>query len=139
MIQFNPDGSIKLPEKFQQHKDNVEKRMQKGRCITIRKDLVSSYPPKTCSLQIKLSDAIYDSSFVEKVYKGFRERAEVPTKLKKISEKEFQVEVGTCFRRCSDCNALVARFRTSLDGNVIEDIGSCTYEKREFSYEDYFD
>lgn len=139
MIQFNEDGSIKLPENFQKQKDNQEKRMQKGRCILIRKDLVSSKPPKKCSLQIKLSDMIYDNSFVERVHNVFRERAEVPTKLKKISEKEFEIEIGTCFRRCSDCNTLIARFRNSLDGNIIEDKGSCTYEKREFCYEDYFD
>ena len=64
--------------------------------------------------------------------------SEVPTKLKEISEKEFEVEIGTAFRRCSDCTNLISRLRNFLDGNVIENKGSCTLKEREFVYEDYF-
>jgi hypothetical protein len=138
-MEFNPDGSIKLPEKFAKQKQDRENRLKNSKCILIRKDIVDTRSPKKCVLRIKLSDAIYDNSFVHNVYNVFRERAEVPTKLKKLNEKGFEVEIGTCFRRCSDCNALIARFRNSINGSVIEDSGSCTFEKRKFDYEDYFD
>jgi hypothetical protein len=138
-MEFNPDGSIKLPEKFAKQKQDRENRLKNSRCILIRKDIVDTKSPKKCMLRIRLSDSIYDNSFVQNVYNVFRERAEVPTKLKKLNEKGFEVEIGTCFRRCSDCNALIARFRNSMVGSVIEDSGSCTFEKRKFDYEDYFD
>ena len=61
-------------------------------------------------------------------------------KFNKINDKEFEIEVGTNFRRCSDCNKLVNQYREFMDGCVIEDKGSCTHEPRSnFSYEDHFD
>ena len=88
---------------------------------------------------MKLSDVIQDTSFVDRIFSFFREKAEVPAKLTKINEKEFKFEIGTCFSRCRDCNSLISRFREHLDGNIIEDQGTCTFKKREFCYEDYFE
>lgn len=143
MAEFNPDGSIKLPGFAEKSIKDKENRFSTQRCIKIRKEIVSDRSPKKCVLKILLSDNFKDNSFVQKTYSYFREKAEVPTKLSKINEKEFEVEVGTCFRRCSDCNSLISRFKEFLDGNVIEDKGSCSYEGRSssnnFCYEDYFD
>jgi len=66
----------------------------------------------------RLRHLFFNREFVSRIYGYFKEKAEVPTKLVKVSEKEFDVEIGTCFRRCSDCNSLVSRFRESLDGNI---------------------
>ena len=65
----------------------------------------------------------------------------VPCKLNIVNEKEFEVEIGTDLRRCTDCCSLVGRYREFLDGNLIEEKGTCTFEgrSRNFSYEDYFD
>ncbi len=141
MIEFNPDGSIKLPENLAKGKAEREQKLKSQRCVLFRKELVSVWPPKKCVLHLKISDAFSDSSFVEKTYGYFRERAEVPSKIIRLNDKEFDIEIGTCFSRCSDCTSLIKRFRDFLDGNVIEDKGSCSYERknREFSYEDHFD
>ena len=141
MVEFNPDGSIKLPEHLAKKKQEDEYRLQKGRCILIKKELISDRSPKKCSLHIKLSEAFSDNNFVDVIYKYFNENSEVPSKLIKLNDKEFDVEIGTCFSRCRDCNSLVARFRDHLDGNIIEDKGSCTFEgrKQSFCYEDHFE
>lgn len=87
-----------------------------------------------------LSEKMPDSSFVENIYKYFQNESEVPMKLAKINEKEFMIEIGTCFTRCKDCNALINRYRDFMDGNVIEHKGTCTFEQaKNFCYEDYFD
>lgn len=141
MVQFNPDGSIKLPEQFARNKqDNIEK-LKSRRCIKITRQVVSFTAPKKCILHITLSEAIKDNRFIETIYTYFREKATVPNKIEKLNDKEFKVEVGTDFRRCSDCNSLINQYREFLDGNIIEDKGSCQYEGRlrNFSYEDYFD
>ncbi len=141
MVEFNPDGSIKIPDPVLKAKQNKEHRLKTQRCVLIRKDVTESKTPKRCILHIKISDAFPDSQFVETVYGYFKQNAETPTKLVKLNEKEFDIEIGTAFRRCSECSSLIARFRDFLDRNVIEDRGVCEYESKfskDFCYEDYF-
>jgi hypothetical protein len=144
MVEFNPDGSLKVPAFMTENKKAKELRLKKGNCILIKKEIVSFKPPKKCKLQLQLSEAITNNEFITKVYKYFSEKAETPTKITKINEKEFEVEIGTNFRRCSDCNNLIRKFNEFLDGNTIEEKGNCTYEnnftrKQVFCDEDYFD
>jgi len=141
MFEFNPDGSIKMPDNMAKEKADQKNKMKSQRCIRIRKDIVSTYSPKSCKMVITLSEAFKDNRFVETTYKYFKDGAEVPSKITMINPREFHVEIGTCFRRCSDCSALVTRFKEFLDGNVIEDKGTCTYKGRpnNFCFEDYFD
>ena len=141
MAEFNEDGSLKLPERFARAKKEKEVKLRTQRCMLIRKEVVNDRAPKKCVLKIRLSDFFKDNSFVAKLHHYFSNNSEVLSKLKKINEKEFEVEIGTCFRRCSDCSSLVKQYKDFLDGNVIEEKGSCTYERRQqdFCYEDYFD
>ncbi len=141
MFEFNPDGSIKLPSSMQKDKDLEKSRLENQKCIKIRKDVVSTYSPKSCKLSINLSNKFSDNKFIENTYNYFRIQAQVPTKLKNISEKEFEVEIGSNFSRCKDCCNLVNRYREFLDGNLIEDKGTCTFKGRSqnFCEEDYFD
>ncbi len=136
MIGFNPDGSIKLPEQFAQKKEKLSSQ----RCIKIKREIVNDSAPKKCVLHITLSDVIPDNRFIENIYGYFKNRATVPNSIKKINEKEFDVEIGTDFRRCSDCSSLINEYREFLEGNIIEEKGSCTFEgmKKNFCYEDYF-
>ena len=104
--------------------------------------MVNFSAPKKCLLHITLSEAIVDNRFIETTHKYFKEQCTVPTKLIKINEKEFDVEIGTDFKRCSDCSDLIRRYRQFLDDNLIEEKGNCTYESfrsKNFSYEDYFE
>ncbi|MBT4351978.1 hypothetical protein HOD20_05600 [archaeon] len=141
MFEFNPDGSIKVPEAVSKKNEDEARKMKYQRCIKIERDLVSTYSPKKCMLHITLSDAFNDNRFIENIYKQFLQRAEVPTKLIKINDKEFNIEVGTDFRRCSDCTSLRNEYREFLDGNFIDKKGSCTFagRKANFEFEDYFD
>ena len=139
-FEFNADGSLKFPASMLRQEAENKKRMSAQKCISIKKELVNSKPPKKCVLHMTLSDSVLDNRFIEMIYKEFRERSEVMSKLIKINDKEFDVEIETCFSRCSDCSSLISSFREFLDGNVIEHKGSCTYAGRNmnFSDEDYF-
>ena len=141
MAEFNPDGSIKLPAQLVKNKEENKEKLKRQRCIKIRRNIISFSAPKKCSLQITLSESLNDSRFIENIYNYFKEKAAVPTKIKKINEKQFEIEIGTDFRRCSDCNSLINQYREFLDGNLIEEKGSCTFEgmKKNFCYEDYFE
>ena len=139
MFEFNPDGSIKLPDSLAKTRQENEQKMKIQHCIELKRELVSSVSPKKCVLHIKISEAFNDNSFVENIHRYFREQASVPSKINKINYREFEIEIGTDFKRCSDCNSLVGRYREFLDGNFIEHKGSCSYESRGFSYEDHFE
>jgi len=114
MIEFNSDGSVKLPGKLKEQEDEKVDKLKNKRCIQIRRELVSDRAPKKCMLHITLSDAITDKRFVNNIYEEFRKGAQVPSKLTKLNEKEFNVEIGTDFKRCTDCNRLINEYREFL-------------------------
>jgi hypothetical protein len=138
MMEFNPDGSLKLPGSLARITEEHKQKMRCQQCIKVKKELVSFTSPKKCVLHITLSDAIRDVRFIDTIYNYFRESTQTPTKVIKINDKEIDIEVGTHFRRCTECNNLIGRYREFLNGNLIEDKGSCTYEPRNLAYEDYF-
>ena len=57
---------------------------------------------------------------------------------KEIKDKEFRIEIGTDFKRCTDCTSLVNRYREFMDGNIIEDKGECTFEVRRFTFQEEY-
>jgi len=140
MIEFNPDGSIKLPGSFERDDEEKKEKLKNQRCIKIKREVVSFKSPKKCVLHAMLSDAISDNRFIETIFSEFNENSTTPCKLVKKDEKNFEIEIGTEFRRCSECCALINRYKEFLEGNLIDEKGSCTFEQRQnFCYEDYFD
>jgi len=141
MMEFNPDGSIRVPKKVQQAKDAELNKMKSQKCIMVRRDLVSEKPPKKCMLHVRLSEAINDNRFIKNIHGFWEKDAQVPSKITEHNPLEFTIEIGTDFRRCTDCNSLINRYREHLYSNLIDKKGSCSFEgfKRNFSYEDYFD
>lgn len=136
MVEFNPDGSIKLPAAVAANTARKELKLKKEKCILIKKEFLD-FKPKKCVLHIRVSEAFEDSNFVSEIFHSLQ--LDTPVKLIKISEREFDIEVGTDFKRCSDCNHISRRFREYLEGNMIEEKGSCTQKEKNFYYEDYFD
>lgn len=136
MIGFNADGSVMIPNALVESQQRREMKLKKERCMFVRKDVVD-FKPKKCVLHFRISDAVSDSSFVSSLVNAFR--SSVSVKLVKINEKEFTIEIGSDFKRCSDCTALLNKFRGYLDGNLIEDKGSCSMKERVFGYDEYFE
>ncbi|MBN2457907.1 hypothetical protein JXB31_02125 [Candidatus Woesearchaeota archaeon] len=139
-FEFNSDGSLRLPEWVAKKNSEDENRLKNHRCIKISREVVSFSAPKRCRLHITLSDAMKDNRFVDTIYNEFKAGASVPSKLTMVSEKEFEIEIGTDFKRCTDCSSLINMYREFMDGCIIEHKGSCTFEgqKKNFCYEDYF-
>lgn len=140
MVEFNADGSLKLTGKAKEITDNKEYKMKHGRCITIKKNLVSFTAPKKCMLDIKISNMLNDVRFIKTILNQHKEFAKTPMKLV-VEDFDMGVEIGTDFLRCRECSQLISKYREFLGGNIIVESGNCTYEthKRGFSEEDYFD
>ncbi len=141
VCEFNPDGSIKLPRQLTKNIEMNKEKLKRQRCIKIKRNVVNFSAPKKCVLQITLSEAVSDNRFIETIYQYFKEKATVPCKIAKVNNKEFEVEIGTDFRRCSDCNSLIMGYREFLEGNIIDEKGGCMFEgrMRNFCYEDHFE
>jgi hypothetical protein len=140
-VEFNPDGSVKLPGQLAAVKANAEMKMRVGRCVDVRKEVMRTHAPKMCLLHITLSDRMAGDKLIEKIHSYYmKEKSETPTKIRQINDKEWVIEIGSAFRRCSDCNSFVTRIKEFMDGNILESSGNCTFEKRVpgFSYEDFF-
>lgn len=132
MVEFNPDGSIKLGGQASKVKAANDHKMKNTRCVKIKKEVVSTFAPKKCTLRITLSDVFEDGTIVEKVHDFFSRSSETPTKLNRITEKEWEIEVGSSFKRCTECLDIISRFRAYLQDNVIVEKGNCTYTPKVF-------
>jgi hypothetical protein len=139
MIEFNPDGSIKLPNNILTEKNNKMHRMTSSRCASIKKQVVNAYPPKKCLLEIEFSKLINNIEPFYNTINQLKYNLETPIKILTTQDNELKIEISTNFRRCSDCSSIIERLRDMLDGNVILDKGNCTLKEREFCYEDYFE
>jgi len=137
MIEFNPDGSIKLPPGLLKNKQETENLLKTGRGALIKKEMVNITSPKKCLLHLRLSDTISDNRFVETTYRYFNDNSSVPSRLIKLNDREFDIEIGSHLKRCSDCTNLINGFRDFL--KVIEQKGNCSFKGFDFSYEDYFE
>lgn len=140
MVEFNPDGSLKLPSHITNKLEEDKSKMKNQRCVKIKKEVVSYKPPKKCVLQLRLSEAFKDKAFVQNIFKSVNEKSVSPMSIKQLSDYDFEITIGSDFKRCSDCSALIRAYKEFLYNNVIEDKGTCTYEGiKQFNYEDYFD
>ncbi|MBW3002897.1 hypothetical protein KY338_07090 [Candidatus Woesearchaeota archaeon] len=136
MVEFNPDGSIKIPGSIAANIARKELKLKREKCILIKKEFLD-FKPKKCVLHIKVSEAFEDSNFVSAIFHSLQ--LDTPVKLVKINEQEYDIEICSDFKRCSDCNAISRRFREYLEGNMIEEKGSCPQKEKDFYYEDYFE
>ena len=119
-MEFNSDGSLKLPPKMQKSLDNQNERMNSSRCIKIKKEIINFEAPKKCNLQITLSNAISDFRFVNNIYNYFLEGSTVSTKLIQIDDLNYTIEIGTDFKRCSDCTNLINRYLKTNEISIIK-------------------
>jgi hypothetical protein len=142
-IQFNPDGSIKLPTQLAARAADQERQMALGRCFHVRKEVVSkAVGMKKCVLHVTVSEKMAAEMPVERIYKWFLEaNPETPTKIVKVDANRYAIEIGTAFRRCTDCTSFVSRLKGFTDGNIIIEKGMCSFEQnnRSFAYEDFFE
>ncbi|MCF7860944.1 hypothetical protein K9M79_01770 [Candidatus Woesearchaeota archaeon] len=134
MFEFNPDGSLKLPGRLQAKKDKDLARLKSQRCVKFKRDIISFDAPKKCRLSLTVSEAFPDHRFVITTYNYFLEKASVETKITKVGDREYEIEIDTHLRRCTDCCSLINRFRDFLDGNIIDEKGNCPFEPRQYFY-----
>ncbi len=139
MIEFNPDGSLKIPPWMTQAKNDEHKILTNPFGMRIVKEVIRYESPKVCHLHITLSPHARTAASVQTITNDFKQHAQTPIKLTEKADKELTIEIGTSFRRCSECTSLIGRFRENAEENLILKKGNCPYEQHSFSNEDYFE
>lgn len=93
-VEFNPDGSIKLPEKIQRYKEEAAKRFEQGRVIRIIRRAISD-SPLIDELHILVSPHIENPQQIPSLfYKAagmFKHMAQLT--ISKINEREYVIKI----------------------------------------------
>lgn len=125
-IEFNPDGSMKLPEEIVNKKENDDKIFQNKPSIRIIRNQSSVETPLTCELCIQASNKLENFDKIESIYKRatgkFRHMANLS--FRKINNREYNVTIISGMYRCSWCE----NFRTFIEGEMnvkVINCGSC--------------
>lgn len=125
-IEFNMDGSIKLPESMVKKKENDDKIFQDEPSIRLIINQISSVTPLTCELQIQASDKLENFDKIELIYNQatgkFRHMANLS--IRKVNDKEYIVTIISGMYRCSWCKD----FRTFIEKEMkvkVINWGSC--------------
>lgn len=125
-VEFNPDGSIKLPEIMVKKKEDDDKIFQDEPSIRIIRNQISTVTPLTCELQIQASDKLKNFDRVESIYKQatgkFRHMANLS--IRKTNNREYTVKIISGRYRCSWCENFRKFIEKEMNVKVIN-WGSC--------------
>ncbi len=125
-VEFNPDGSIKLPEGVGKKKEDDDKTFENEKCIKIVRDQISSVTPLKCELRILASEKVENPEKIESIFKHatgkFRHLADLS--IKKINNREYVVTIISGQFRCTWCEQFREFIGTEMDAKVIN-WGSC--------------
>jgi hypothetical protein len=125
-MEFNPDGSIKLPEGMAKKKEDDEKIFQNEPCVRVIIDEISTVTPLTCELTIQASDKVNNFDKIEYIFETSKERSmnESGLSIKKITNREYVVKIVSGKDRCSWCENFRNGIERSMGVKVIN-WGSC--------------
>lgn len=127
MFSFNPDGSLKLPDRFQKERDDAAREFAQGRVVKIARRAVSE-KPLIDELDVELSRMIENPAVFESLFKEAvdRIRNEAQITLNRTGERSWTVRIVSGLYRESWMNefrhflsdALRAKVQFSGQGNA---------------------
>lgn len=138
--EFNPDGSLKLPDNIVKKRKDDEKVFREEPAIRIVRDQISSITPLKCELTIEASDKLENPERIESVYNSARGKFEHKAQLsiQKINDKEYVVTIVSGQFRCSWCENFRRYLGEELNAKIINS-GSCFYYTKSGTYGSQFD
>jgi len=122
--EFNPDGSVKLPEwaeKGKKEKEEAEQIFQNEKAIKIDRVQISSETPLKCELIIQASNSLENPERIKSIYEQatgkFRHMATLY--ITKINDREYKVTIISGMYRCSWCDNFVRFLEEEMKVKVI--------------------
>lgn len=139
-IEFNPDGSMKLPENIVKKREDDEKIFREEPSIRITRDQISQITPLKCELTIGASDKLKNPERIESFYNYAKSAFEHMAQLsiQKLSDKEYVVTIVSGQFRCSWCENFRKHLGKELNAKIINQ-GSCFYYTKAGKFGSKFD
>jgi hypothetical protein len=124
-VEFNPDGSIKLPGKVK-NKVNVESIFRNHPAISVRRRQISTYNPLRCELIIKASDKVTNPSRIESLFNSARGKFKHMSQLsiRERNPHEYVVKIVSGSFRCSWCEKFRLYLGKEMNVKLIQE-GTC--------------
>ena len=124
-MEFNPDGSLKLPDCILKKKEGDDEIFSNEPSIRITRHQISPETPLKCELIIEASDKLDNPEKIKDFYNTaiskFKHMADLS--IKKINERKYSVIIISGQFRCSWCESF-RRYLKGMNVKIIE-WGSC--------------
>ncbi|MBU2637671.1 MAG: hypothetical protein KJ955_01740 [Nanoarchaeota archaeon] len=125
-VEFNEDGSIKLPELITKQKEENKKIFQNEPSIKIIRNQISSVRPLDCELKLHASDKLGNFEMIGGLFREaegkFRHMANLS--IKRVDGKMFIIRIISGQYRCDWCHKFRELLKNEFDSRVIDE-GSC--------------
>ena len=116
-IEFNADGSIKLPGKLQEKKEQQDSNFQDRAVIRITKCKVSASTPLKCELTITASDKVTNPKIISYLFqecsRNFTGGADLS--IRQTNDREYVISIISGYKRCTWCNQFMDYIRDETD------------------------
>ncbi|HME86894.1 MAG TPA: hypothetical protein VKE88_00595 [Candidatus Nanoarchaeia archaeon] len=119
MVEFNPDGSIKLPSRMLKQAEENNTVFESRPSFRILRNQTSTITPLTCELTIETSKHL-DPSVVERVFNQTKEnfRTDAGLSITQFEGKHI-VKIVSGFNRCNWCHAFLNNLSDTANARII--------------------
>jgi len=125
-IDFNPDGSIKLPKRIIKEREDDDKIFRDEPSIRVTRNQISSITPLKCELTIEASNKLINPKRIKLIYNSasgkFKHMSQLS--IQKIHNRKYVVRIISGRFRCSWCNNFRRYLKKEMNVKIIN-YGSC--------------
>ena len=127
-MEFNQDGSLKLPEEEIKRRENKKQIFQDESAIKITRFQISSTTPLNCELTLHASNKLKEPEKIKQIFEKAKGKFKHMSELSilKIDDKEYKVKIISGRFRCSWCENFRNFLEEELDTKIINQ-GSCLF------------
>ncbi len=126
MVEFNPDGSIKLPEHLIKNQENYDEDFRSKPCVRVVREQISERTPLKCELRIQASPLLRFPQRITSIFdtasQKFKHGAQLS--IRREGEREYVVRIISGRYRCSWCENFRKYLKNEL-GVKVQEWGSC--------------
>ncbi|MFH1064704.1 MAG: hypothetical protein V1729_06480 [Candidatus Woesearchaeota archaeon] len=126
-IEFNPDGSIKLPTKMASRRIAQDNTFDNYPCVRVTRDQISHSTPLKCDLIVDVSPKFMYPNRIETMYEFARDRFPHEANMKMVKEgnRRYVISIISGRLRCSWCQAFRNHLQNNLECRFLQG-GSCS-------------
>ncbi|MEK6886207.1 MAG: hypothetical protein AABW88_00060 [Nanoarchaeota archaeon] len=116
MVEFNPDGSIKLPSRMTKQNDANDNLFATQPSFKILRNQTSTVTPLTCELHIEASKHILTPNIIELAFNEAKNNFKTDAGLTKTNNV---IKIVSGFNRCNWCHHFIDHLADRSNARII--------------------